>query len=200
MSKVETKSVVVADPCAPIWQQVLDLVGMEMRDFTMLRVTLKIEEPVIVESTEHVVNAGEVKEESKRYMLVEVVEPTFHNEVQQCSMKPKVVDANKVNRWKEPISATEDLGILNAVVSKDKEQETQVVVDTSITSQLHQVSIEYEVIERYEYLPSEPFGFVQLHYVPTIGQHIMLHWLNGKPAYKVKVLQINGSKLIVEKV
>lgn len=60
--------------------------------------------------------------------------------------------------------------------------------------------IEYEVIEHYDDGAAEPFGFAHLATQPSVGDIIMLHWLDGSEAYRVRVDRKSGTTLHVRSV
>lgn len=49
----------------------------------------------------------------------------------------------------------------------------------------------YAVIEVFDDNPSEPFGDYLSDKILRVGDIIQLRWLDGTPAYKVKVLEID---------
>lgn len=61
------------------------------------------------------------------------------------------------------------------------------------------VFIEYRVIEEYDDAAPEPFGFerIAIESAPKPGDVIMLHWLDGRDAYRVRVDRISTSTLYV---
>lgn len=64
------------------------------------------------------------------------------------------------------------------------------------------IRIEYRIVEHYDDEAPEPFGFelIPARYVPKPGDVIMLHWLDGREAYQVKVDEVRGTTLHVRQV
>lgn len=62
--------------------------------------------------------------------------------------------------------------------------------------------IGYSVIETYEDEVPEPFGGYWAEREPNAGDIIQLKWLNGRDAYKVKVLRVDLDefRLVVKKI
>ena len=62
------------------------------------------------------------------------------------------------------------------------------------------VSWLFEVTERYDDGFKEAFGFTRLRERPVPGAIIQLRWLDGRLAYRVRVLECEGSSLLVQAV
>lgn len=57
------------------------------------------------------------------------------------------------------------------------------------------VLIECCIIEHYPDMFEEAFGFLYFSKIPEFGEEIMLKWLDGKDAYKTRVIRVDGLKI-----
>jgi len=57
--------------------------------------------------------------------------------------------------------------------------------------------IEYLVIEHYVDEPPDEFGHALLNQQPKEGDVVMLHWLDGSEAYRVRVDRVDNMRLHV---